>query len=492
MIEPDEPAPVRVQHEDGRSDLLLTADHAGRAIPRMLGRLGLPESELSRHIAWDIGIAGVTERLSAALDATAVLQTYSRLVIDCNRDPAVPSSIPEVSETTEIPGNRGLSAEQRAARRDAIFEPYHARIAGAAGRAAGGGPAHCICRDAQFHAGVQGRVARPCRSACCTTAMYGWRDLLDLLRAEGDLTVGDNAPYAVSDVTDYSVPVHAERRGLPHVEIEIRQDLIADERARPRGRRGSSDCCQRRWRVCHAEPRGADRSGPCGAAVRRCAELQRAARWRRICRDDRGRTRRAIWVFLPHDARDRAAEHAAAAGGVPMRGIEVMYTVIEALTRDGRDLSLDYKISGLFVPRGSWDAKVLDAIAPGEDEIVLPKTSSSVFISTNIDYVLRNLGVRSLMIAGVLTDQCIDSAVRDACDLGYLVTADRRLRHTERGTPRVGTAQQPWILQADHDGRVGAGDRQPSRFACLCEVRATRRSLSHCAHQPGHCFLLRS
>ncbi|HEY1935367.1 MAG TPA: isochorismatase family cysteine hydrolase [Acetobacteraceae bacterium] len=102
--------------------------------------------------------------------------------------------------------------------------------------------------------------------------------------------------------------------------------------------------------------------------------------------------------------------------------IEVMYTVIEALTRDGRDLSLDYRISGLFVPRGSWDARVLDDIAPAEDEIVLPKTSSSVFISTNIDYVLRNLGVRSLMLAGVLTDQCVDSAVRDACDLGYLVT----------------------------------------------------------------------
>ncbi len=103
-------------------------------------------------------------------------------------------------------------------------------------------------------------------------------------------------------------------------------------------------------------------------------------------------------------------------------GIEVLYTVIENLTRDGRDRSLDYKISGLNVPRGSWDGKVIDAIAPDEDEIVLPKTSSSVFISTNIDYVLRNLGVRSLIIAGVLTDQCIDSAVRDACDLGYLVT----------------------------------------------------------------------
>ena len=103
-------------------------------------------------------------------------------------------------------------------------------------------------------------------------------------------------------------------------------------------------------------------------------------------------------------------------------GIEVMYTVIENLTQDGRDRSLDYKISRLNVPRGSWDGQVIDAIAPAGDEIVLPKTSSSVFISTNIDYVLRNLGVRSLIVAGVLTDQCIDSAVRDACDLGYLVT----------------------------------------------------------------------
>ena len=103
-------------------------------------------------------------------------------------------------------------------------------------------------------------------------------------------------------------------------------------------------------------------------------------------------------------------------------GIEVQYTVIESLTRDGRDRSLDYKISGIHVPRGAWDARVIDEIAPAADEIVLPKTSSSVFISTNIDYVLRNFGVRSLIMAGILTDQCIDSAVRDACDLGYLVS----------------------------------------------------------------------
>jgi ureidoacrylate peracid hydrolase len=105
-----------------------------------------------------------------------------------------------------------------------------------------------------------------------------------------------------------------------------------------------------------------------------------------------------------------------------LAGIEVTYTVIESQTADGRDRSLDYKITGFNVPKGSPDAKVLDELAPGPDEILFPKTSSSVFISTNIDYVLRNLGVKYLIIAGCLTDQCVDSAVRDACDLGYLVT----------------------------------------------------------------------
>ena len=103
-------------------------------------------------------------------------------------------------------------------------------------------------------------------------------------------------------------------------------------------------------------------------------------------------------------------------------GIEVVYTVIESLTADGRDRSLDYKITGFNVPRGSWDARVLDQIKPLEDEIVFPKTSSSVFISTNIHYVLGNLGVEFLIVSGFVTDQCISSAVRDACDLGYLVT----------------------------------------------------------------------
>jgi ureidoacrylate peracid hydrolase len=103
-------------------------------------------------------------------------------------------------------------------------------------------------------------------------------------------------------------------------------------------------------------------------------------------------------------------------------GVEVLYAVIESLTLDGRDRSLDYKITGFHVPKGTWDGKVLDAIAPAEDEIVLSKTSSNVFVSTIIDYVLRNLGKRQLVVSGLITDQCVESAVRDGCDLGYLVT----------------------------------------------------------------------
>ena len=108
--------------------------------------------------------------------------------------------------------------------------------------------------------------------------------------------------------------------------------------------------------------------------------------------------------------------------GCRKAGIEVMYTLIRSLTKDGRDRSLDYKITGFNVPPGSWDGEVIDAIKPAADEIVIPKTSSNVFVSTNIDYVLRNLGTKYLVISGIVTDQCVEGAVRDACDQGYLVT----------------------------------------------------------------------
>jgi predicted N-formylglutamate amidohydrolase len=226
-----DPEPVRVLRPLGSAAFFLTADHAGRAIPEQLGDLGLPPSELERHIAWDIGIAGVTEQLSEMLDATAVLQRYSRLVIDCNRQPEWPSSIPTISELTEVPGNATLSAAERIARRDEIFLPYHRTITELLDRRTADRRKTLLVAMHSFTPVFKG-VARSVEVGILYNPESGDlrlpRIMLDLLRQEGGLAVGDNAPYAITGNSDYTVPVHGDRRGLPHVEIEIRQDLIAD------------------------------------------------------------------------------------------------------------------------------------------------------------------------------------------------------------------------------------------------------------------------
>jgi predicted N-formylglutamate amidohydrolase len=228
LLAHDEPPPIRVLRPQGTSEFVLAADHAGRLIPHALGKLGLAESELTRHIAWDIGIAAVTEALSELLDATAVLQGYSRLVIDCNRAPGHPTSIPAISELTPIPGNNGLSEADREARRRAIFDPYHAAISGLLDARNANGQRAVLVAMHSFTP-VFKSVARSVEVGVLyhhETPLS--RIMLELLRAEGDLTVGANEPYAITDDSDYTVPVHGEGRGLDHVEIEIRQDLIAD------------------------------------------------------------------------------------------------------------------------------------------------------------------------------------------------------------------------------------------------------------------------
>src|ERR1700753_1181739 len=221
--------PVNQYKPEGRSPFLLTCDHYGRLIPRVLGDLGLPESELVRHIAWDIGIAGVAELLSDQLGAHLVAQRYSRLVIDCNRPPAAPSSIPIISEATMIPGNDGIARDAAETRRKEIFDPYHRRIDEVIdARARDGLPTVLV--SLHSFTPVYAGIARPWHIG----TLYH-RDttlpplLLKRLRAEADLVVGDNEPYAVSDETDYTVPVHGEARGLINTGIEIRQDLIADQ-----------------------------------------------------------------------------------------------------------------------------------------------------------------------------------------------------------------------------------------------------------------------
>jgi predicted N-formylglutamate amidohydrolase len=226
LLGADDPAPVRVENPGGRSAFLLTADHAGRTIPRVLGDLGLSADDLKRHIAWDIGIAGVTTRLAALLDATAVLQTYSRLVVDCNRRPAWASAFPAVSEATVIPGNARLSEAEKLIRRREIFEPYHEEIT----RLIAARPEQPIYVAMHSFTPVYLGQERPMEVA----VLYNRNPALSLhlaalLRVEGDVTVAENDPYRVSDESDYGVPVHAEANGLDYLEIEIRQDLIADE-----------------------------------------------------------------------------------------------------------------------------------------------------------------------------------------------------------------------------------------------------------------------
>jgi predicted N-formylglutamate amidohydrolase len=220
--------PVHEENAAGRSPFLLACDHYGRRIPQLLGDLGLPETELARHIAWDIGIAGVAEALAKHLGAHLIAQRYSRLVIDCNRPPAAPSSIPRVSEATTIRGNEALTREAAESRRAAIFDPYHRRIEEVIEQRQRDSVPTVLVSLHSFTP-VYAGIIRPWHIG----TLYH-RDtrlpplLLKWLRAEGDLVVGDNEPYAVSDDTDYTIPVHGEARGLMNSGIEIRQDLIAD------------------------------------------------------------------------------------------------------------------------------------------------------------------------------------------------------------------------------------------------------------------------
>jgi predicted N-formylglutamate amidohydrolase len=229
LLAPDEPAAFEVIEDQRRSPFLITCDHAGKRLPRALGTLGLPENELSRHIAWDLGAAQVARALARELGAFAILQTYSRLVIDCNRPVDVPSSIPLISENTVIPGNQGLSPAQAAERARAIFHPYHARILAEFERRANAAQPSVLIAMHSFTPTFLG-VSRPWH----TGMLYNrdvrlGRALIELLRRDPELVVGDNEPYSVSDLSDYGVVVYGERRGIPHVEIEIRQDLLLDQ-----------------------------------------------------------------------------------------------------------------------------------------------------------------------------------------------------------------------------------------------------------------------
>jgi predicted N-formylglutamate amidohydrolase len=231
ILHPDEPHPLETRNEGGRSDFVLICEHAGRLMPRSLGTLGLGEEDLTRHIAWDIGAKAVAVALSELLNAPLFMQRYSRLVCDCNRRPDVASFTPEMSEDTRIEGNVALSEAERAARADAIFWPFHDAVTDFLDRRQAEGRAAAVVSIHSFTPVFLG-VKRPWeigvlynRDRALAPAVARW------LQENTDYTVGVNEPYSVGDDTDYAIPVHGEKRGLPCVEFEIRNDLITEQTA---------------------------------------------------------------------------------------------------------------------------------------------------------------------------------------------------------------------------------------------------------------------
>jgi predicted N-formylglutamate amidohydrolase len=229
LLAADEPQPVTVTNEGGRSPFVIVADHAGKYLPRRLQKLRLEEAECERHIAWDIGVGAVCCLIGDALSAVVIRQNYSRLVIDCNRVPGSVTSIVELSELTTVPGNIGLSKAQIEARVREIFQPYHDEIAGELDRRRQTGRLTALIAVHSFTPVFKGSV-RPWQVGVLYNRDPRFANiLLDVLRCQQDLVVGDNEPYSVTDASDYTIPIHGEQRGLHHVAIEIRQDLITDE-----------------------------------------------------------------------------------------------------------------------------------------------------------------------------------------------------------------------------------------------------------------------
>ncbi|MFK0276609.1 N-formylglutamate amidohydrolase [Ensifer sp. NPDC090286] len=226
LLSIDELPPYAVFNPDGTSPILLLCEHASNRMPRALGDMGLPLHERQRHIAWDIGAMALAQHLSLSLDAPLFFTNYSRLVIDCNRPLSAPSMIPEVSETTEILANRSLSDEERQQRIDTLFTPFANAVSRRLDRLEGEGKRPFVVGIHSFTPVYFGKP-RPWQAGIL------YRDAVDFagalireLASERELTIGDNEPYNIHPDEDYTVPVHADARGLPGVLVEVRHDLI--------------------------------------------------------------------------------------------------------------------------------------------------------------------------------------------------------------------------------------------------------------------------
>jgi len=235
LIDRGEPAPVTVLNEHGTAKVLLTGDHVSNLIPRALNSLGLDREVLEQHVAYDIGTRKLLTHLAEHLDAPAIIAGYSRLVVDLNRSLEDPSAFPEVSDGIPIPGNRDLSRKDRAARVHSFYTPYRAAIDHALRRFRARGITPALISIHSFTPQMAGNK-RPWH-----IGLLWDKDpripvpLLERLRAHPDgFNVGDNEPYSGKHPADYTIDHHAEAAGLPHVSIEIRQDLVNTEQGAER------------------------------------------------------------------------------------------------------------------------------------------------------------------------------------------------------------------------------------------------------------------
>ena len=229
LLTANDPSPVRVINPAGSSSFLLIGDHAGNLIPEQLGDLGIATSDLKRHIAWDIGVGALGERLARTIDAVFVRQTYSRLVVDCNRGEGAHDAIAPVSDGTMIPANANLSTADRAARFAEIHEPYQAAIAAELARRDAKGQKTTIVALHSFTPRMANGEPRPWQIGILHDggdAAFA-QACLAALRTDPTLTVGDNDPYRMDQI-DYTIPRHAYP-SRPYAEIEIRQDLLGTE-----------------------------------------------------------------------------------------------------------------------------------------------------------------------------------------------------------------------------------------------------------------------
>lgn len=236
LLSDRDPAPVEVVSLDGPSVFVLTCEHAGRHVPARLRDLGISTAEMDRHIAYDIGADGLARSLSAMLDAPLVLQRFSRLVVDCNRPFDAPDCIPAVSDGTAVPANENLTEQERRQRFKEIHQPFHRAIADLLGRRAGASRPTILVSIHSFTPQLAAGSPRPWHLGALSNRdpRFAERFIATVRARHPEIPCAHNEPYVVDDRTDYTIPVHGESRGLPHVLLEVRHDLIADNAGQER------------------------------------------------------------------------------------------------------------------------------------------------------------------------------------------------------------------------------------------------------------------